>query len=117
MSSALTCTWTSPRADTAHVVIVGELEYATAAMLPRLVADRLADAPEVEEVRLDCDGIEFCDSSGLSALLRVHTVVTGAGRRLHLDNRRPALDRLLALTGTFTHLTGEATASRARADS
>ncbi|MDT7803309.1 MAG: hypothetical protein QOI78_6742 [Actinomycetota bacterium] len=117
MSTALTCTWTSPRAGTTHVVIVGELEYATAATLPRLVGDRLAATPDVREVRLDCDGIEFCDSSGLSALLRVHTVVTGAGRRLHLDNRRPALDRLLALTGTFTHLTGEAPASRAHADS
>jgi anti-anti-sigma factor len=117
MIGALTCTWTSPRPDTAHVVIVGELEFATAALLPRLVDDRLAAAPGVRDVRLDCDGIGFCDSSGLSALLRVHTVVTGAGRRLHLDNRRPALDRLLALTGTFTHLTGETPVSHARADS
>ncbi|MEA5361565.1 STAS domain-containing protein [Amycolatopsis sp., V23-08] len=117
MSTALTCTWTSPQAGTAQVVIEGELEYTTAAQLPRLVGDRLADAPGVEDVRLDCDGLEFCDSSGLSALLRVHALVTDAGRRLHLDNRRPALDRLLALTGTFTYLTGEAPASRARADS
>ncbi|WP_328648179.1 STAS domain-containing protein [Amycolatopsis sp. NBC_00348] len=117
MSSALTCTWTSPRPDTARVVVTGDLEYTTAALLPKLIGDRLAAAPGVRDVRLDCEGIGFCDSSGLSALLRVHTVVTDAGCRLHLDNRRPALDRLLALTGTFAHLTGEAPIARARADS
>ncbi|WP_328454564.1 MULTISPECIES: STAS domain-containing protein [unclassified Amycolatopsis] len=117
MSTSLTCTWTSPEPGTAHVVIVGELEFATATLLSRLIADRLAGAPDVRDVRLDCGGIAFCDSSGLSALLRAHTAVTGAGRRFHLDNRRPALDRLLALTGTFAHLTGEAPISRARADS
>jgi anti-anti-sigma factor len=113
MSKALTCTWTSPAPGTARLAIAGELEYATAAALPQLVADRLRDAPDVHEVRLDCAEITFCDSSGLSALLRVHHAVTGTGRRLHLDNRRPSLDRLLTLTGTLAHLTGEAAGSRA----
>jgi hypothetical protein len=40
-----------------------------------------------------------------------------AGARLHLDNRRRALDRLLTLTGTASYLTGETMASRARVDS
>ncbi|MEU8639311.1 STAS domain-containing protein [Amycolatopsis sp. NPDC048633] len=117
MTGGLTCTWTAADVGTARVAIVGELEYATAKLLLQLVTDRLADHPGVREVRLDCGGIAFCDSSGLSTLLLVHRAVTGAGSRLHLDNRPPALDRLLALTGTTAYLTGEAADSRARRDS
>ncbi|WIV54633.1 STAS domain-containing protein [Amycolatopsis nalaikhensis] len=112
-----TCAWSCPDGVTARVTLDGELEFATAARLPRLVTDRLADHPGVREVRLDCAGIVFCDSSGLSALLRVHRVVTAAGARLHLDNRPPALDRLLALTGTTAYLTGEDGGARVRRDS
>jgi anti-anti-sigma factor len=117
MSIALTCTWTSPAPETAHVAIAGELEYETATSLLQLVEARLREALGVREVRIDCAAIAFCDSSGLSALLRVHQLVTSTGRRLHLDNRRPSLDRLLVLTGTFAHLTGESADSRTRLDS
>jgi anti-anti-sigma factor len=68
----------------------------------------------VREVRLDCGGISFCDSSGLSTLLLVHRAVTGAGGRLYLDNRPRALERLLALTGMTAYLTGETADSRAQ---
>ncbi len=117
MTTRLTCTWTASDATTARVLIVGELEFATAALLLQLVTDRLADHPDVRDVRLDCGEIAFCDSSGLSTLLLVHRAVTGAGARSHLDNRPPALERLLALTGTTAYLTGESVGSRARRDS
>jgi anti-anti-sigma factor len=97
------------------VVLAGDLEFATTGLL--LVTDRLAGHPGVREVRLDCGAIGFCDSSGLSELMQVHHVVTGAGARLRLDDRRPALDRLLTLTGTAGYLTGESAAARARRDS
>ncbi|SEF37923.1 anti-anti-sigma factor [Amycolatopsis pretoriensis] len=112
----LTCTW-APDGETARVTITGALEFATAATLLQLVTDRLADHPGVRDVRLDCAGIAFCDSSGLSTLLLVHRAVTGADARLHLDNRPAPLDRLLALTGTTAYLTGETPPSRARLDS
>jgi anti-anti-sigma factor len=86
-------------------------------MPPRLVADRLTHAPAVRDVHLDCAEIDFCDSSGLSALILVHHRVTAAGARPHLDNRRPPLNRLLELTGTMAHLTGRTRDSRARIDS
>ncbi|RSD07910.1 STAS domain-containing protein [Amycolatopsis eburnea] len=117
MTSGLTCTWSTPSADTARVEVVGDLEFATAGLLLRLVTDRLADHPGVREVHLDCGEIGFCDSSGLSELLKVHRAVVGTGRRLRLDNRKPALDRLLALTGTARYLTGETTDSRVVRDS
>ncbi|MGW5720242.1 STAS domain-containing protein [Amycolatopsis sp. NPDC003865] len=114
---SLTCAWTAPDGETARVTIDGTLEFATAGTLLQLVTDRLADHPGVRDVRLDCAEVAFCDSSGLSTLLLVHRAVTGAGARLHLDNRPRALDRLLALTGTTAYLTGEAADSRARRDS
>ncbi|MEU0793068.1 STAS domain-containing protein [Amycolatopsis sp. NPDC005961] len=117
MISGLTCTWTAPDEATARVTIVGELEFATAGALLQLVTDRLADHPGVRDVRLDCGEIAFCDSSGLSTLLLIHRAVTGAGSRLHLDNRPPSLERLLSLTGTTEYLTGEVAYSRARRDS
>jgi anti-anti-sigma factor len=117
MTGGLTCTWTAPDVATARITVVGELEFATAQLLLQLVTDRLAEYPEVRDVRLDCAELAFCDSSGLSTLLLVHRAVTGAGSRLHLDNRPPALDRLLTRTGTTAYLTGDAADSRARRDS
>jgi anti-anti-sigma factor len=113
----LTCTWAAPDGDTAHVTIAGPLEFAKAGLLLQLVTDRLADHPGIRDVRLDCAGLTFCDSSGLSTLLLVHRAVTSAGARLHLDDRPASLDRLLALTGTTAYLTGETRQSRARLDS
>ncbi|MEU7785278.1 STAS domain-containing protein [Amycolatopsis sp. NPDC049159] len=117
MTSGLTCTWTIADEGTARVTVTGDLEFATAGLLVRLVADRLAGDPGVREVRLDCGEIGFCDSSGLSELIKVHRAVVGTGRRLFLDNRKPALDRLFALTGTAKYLTGETADSRALHDS
>ncbi len=117
MTSGLTCTWTASAEGTARVTITGDLEFATSGRLLDVVTDRLAGHPGVHEVRLDCAGIGFCDSSGLSELMKVLRVTVDAGVRLHLDNRQPALDRLLARTGTAAYLTGEAADSRARQDS
>ncbi|MEV6828492.1 STAS domain-containing protein [Amycolatopsis sp. NPDC051102] len=117
MTNALTCTWHTPEETTARVVIAGDLEFATAGLLLQLVTDRLAGHPGVREVRLDCGALGFCDSSGLSELMQVYRVVTGAGARLRLDNRQPAFDRLLTLTGTAGYLTGETADARARRDS
>ncbi|WP_086849380.1 STAS domain-containing protein [Amycolatopsis kentuckyensis] len=116
MTAELTCTW-AVEDDIARVTIDGDLEFATTGALLRLVTDRLAGHPGVREVRLDCAEIGFCDSSGLSELMKVHRVATGAGARLHLDNRQPALERLLTRTGTAVYLTGEPADSRARRDS
>lgn len=113
----LTCDWATTDGATARVTIAGDLEFPTAERLLRLVTDGLAGHPGVRDVRLDCRELDFCDSSGLSTLLLVYRAVTDAGARLHLDNRRPALDRLLALTGTTRYLTSETSSSRARGDS
>ncbi|WP_410571003.1 STAS domain-containing protein [Amycolatopsis sp. cmx-4-61] len=117
MTTGLTCTWTTAEEGTARVTIEGDLEFATTGTLLRLIADHLAAGTGVRHVRLDCAAIGFCDSSGLSELMKVHRIVVAAGARLHLDNRQPALHRLLTRTGTAALLTGDALDSRARRDS
>ncbi|WP_432075269.1 STAS domain-containing protein [Streptomyces wuyuanensis] len=65
-------------------------------------------------LRLDCEKLTLCDSTGLAALLMIHRIATAAGVRLRLDHRPEPLERLLELTGTLGHFTaadaGEAAA-------
>ncbi|QYC42883.1 Anti-sigma F factor antagonist [Nonomuraea coxensis DSM 45129] len=89
-----------------RVAVGGDLDFTTAGELLTTVVAAL-DGGGLTDVRLDCGGLRICDSSGLSALLTVHRQVTEAGARLHLDDRPAALDRLLDVSGTYEHLTGE----------
>jgi anti-anti-sigma factor len=58
------------------------------------------------DLRMDFSGLTHCDSSALSALIGVHRRVTGAGVRLHLDNRPQFLEHMLTLTGLADHFAG-----------
>ena len=49
---------------------------------------------------LDLAGVRFCDSDGLSALLRARRDAVGSGRRVVLERTSAPVDRVLALTGT-----------------
>ncbi|MBN9792468.1 anti-sigma factor antagonist [Pseudonocardia sp. TMWB2A] len=102
----LTLTWTSPAPDLATVAPAGDLDYATSDALTDAVAALLADRPGLRELRIDCAGIEYCDSYGLSSLLMIRRRTRAAGVELHLDNRAGALERLLRVTNTLEHLTG-----------
>lgn len=111
----LTCTVVVLDERTTRVELSGDLVHAGAGELLRLVDDLLARGG-VDELRLGCAGIGFCDSYGLSTLLAVHRHVTGAGVRWRLEERPASLDRLLRRTNTLDHLTGGAR-ERADADS
>ncbi|MGV0851864.1 STAS domain-containing protein [Mycolicibacterium phlei] len=88
---------------TARIHVAGNLEYGHSAALVDAVAAVLR--PGVQAVRLDLTDLAFCDSVGLSALLKVHRLTASAGARLHLDNRPTHLDRVLELTGLLEYLT------------
>ncbi|AJE83758.1 MULTISPECIES: STAS domain-containing protein [Streptomyces] len=87
--------------------VTGELDYETADELLAEARGLLAGHPELTTLRLDFASLDSCDSMGLSALLMVHRECTAARVRLHLDERPPAFERLLRVTGTLAHLTGE----------
>lgn len=104
----LTCTWSTPDSHTGRIVLVGELDFASVEDFLVTVTERLAANPALRDLHIDCRDLAFCDSLGLAALLTVHRRVAAVGAVLHLDNRRPAFERMLTITGTLDHLTGGA---------
>lgn len=102
----LACTWTAPHPRTTHLTVTGELDYDSQHLLVRTAREMLAAQPECRTVRLDCGGLAFCDSSGLSGLLMVSRLARSAGASLYLDNRPAELDRLLRRTNLLGHFTG-----------
>jgi anti-anti-sigma factor len=70
--------------DSPPVAIIrvrGELDFGTT---PRL-AERLAGLPAPgQSLIFDLSGLEFCDSSGLGALIAAHKATRAAGGHVHL---------------------------------
>ncbi|MEU6974187.1 STAS domain-containing protein [Kitasatospora aureofaciens] len=89
---------------TLTVRVAGELDYDTSGELLDTVTAHLGHhRAGPREVRLDCGGITWIDSSGLSALLMIRRRTDDAGAVLHLDDRPPALERLLDLTDVLPY--------------
>ncbi|MFF2808321.1 STAS domain-containing protein [Streptomyces sp. NPDC058000] len=85
--------WTLPERPTSNGTI------------PESPHDRRTAHAGRRALHVDCGGLVLCDSMGLSALLMVHRRTSTLGVRLHLEERPPALDRPLTVTGTPEHLT------------
>ncbi|MEU7337754.1 STAS domain-containing protein [Streptomyces sp. NPDC007074] len=84
---------------TAHLHLVGELDYETSDELLQHTDRCLAGQPDLTDLHLDCTELRFCDSMGLSTLLTIHRKTTARHIRLHLDNPPPFLERVLNTTG------------------
>jgi anti-anti-sigma factor len=107
----LNLTWSEPEEGTAAVALTGDLDHDTADRLLVEVTDALAG---VDRIVLDCAALEFCDSHGLAVLLMIQRRLSACEVELALDNRRPRLDRLFALTGTAELLTGSVAPARSQ---
>ena len=109
----LNLSWTRPETGVAAVAVRGDLSHGTA---DRLLAEITEVAGEAGLARIvvDCAELEFCDSHGLAVLLMIRRRLSGEMIALALDNRTVRLDRLLALTGTATLLTGPVTKARSQ---
>lgn len=112
MSSS--CSWHVAGRHVHRVAVHGDLDHDTADALLAAVDARLAGESGLRELHVDCAGIGFVDTHGLSVLLMVHRRVRAAGARFVLLHRTAALERLLALTGTLEHLTADDAARRER---
>lgn len=75
----------------------GELDIDTADLLHRALDAALAVPGTV--VVIDCGDLAFCDSTGLSLLLRTRARAADAGSRIELARPRPMIRRMLELTG------------------
>nr|UYZ50092.1 hypothetical protein [Streptomyces mirabilis] len=96
-------------AGTVLIRVAGDLDFETCGELLRTVEDCLGglrdDGDGPAALRVAFSALDGIDSMGLSTLLMVRRLTDLAGVRLHLDERPPALERLLDITGTLHHLT------------
>ncbi|MGW5290448.1 STAS domain-containing protein [Streptomyces bacillaris] len=79
--------------------LTGDLDYDTSSELVARAMEQLAARPGLDELYLDCAGLEMCDSMGVSALLQVHRDTAARRVRLHVEEAPPFLDRIMRITG------------------
>ncbi|MEV4292349.1 STAS domain-containing protein [Nonomuraea bangladeshensis] len=88
--------------DVAVLSAAGDLDLASAEEFQHGLSEAIAQAAPPLVVA-DMAAVEFCDSSGLNALIRASNAVESAGGRLALSGLRPRLSRLLLVTGLDKH--------------
>lgn len=81
----------------ATVLIRGELDIATADQAYSYLRD-VVDSQQ-GTVTMDLSGLSFCDAAGLGVLAKVAAHARRSGRSLELSDARPALLRIMAITG------------------
>ncbi|BAL88372.1 hypothetical protein AMIS_31520 [Actinoplanes missouriensis 431] len=97
---------TSQYADgVTRLLVSGELDMSTAPDLHDHVAAALAGA-EPRTLVIDAVDLDFCDSSGIQALVQTHRRVTQRGIAFRLTNAHGVTRRTLQLTGVLDVLTG-----------
>jgi anti-sigma B factor antagonist len=84
--------------------VTGEIDLYTA---PRLHSELMSALAETTPVQLvvDMAGVEFCDSTGMNVLLAAQRRAREAGGDLQLASPRPAIRKVLQVTGLETVFT------------
>ncbi|WP_165977270.1 STAS domain-containing protein [Nonomuraea diastatica] len=85
------------------MALQGELDLCTAPLLLTAVSDALAGEPRM--VRVDAEGLTFCDTHGMEALLEAQRRITDAGGSMelaHLNGRARRVLDLLELDSVLT---------------
>jgi anti-sigma B factor antagonist len=91
----------SSRSQGDHVIVTaaGEIDLYTAPKLQADLAAVIEGAAPATRVVVDMSGVEFCDSTGMNALLGALRQVRGRGGELELAAPRPAIMKILQVTG------------------
>ncbi|GHB50901.1 anti-sigma factor antagonist [Streptomyces cirratus] len=89
------------RQDARGVVFAlrGELDFESVVQLHEAGEQELGRGPGVGPVVADCSDLEFCDSSGVGALVRFFQQLSAQGRALRLACVPDSVARLFSLTG------------------
>ena len=87
--------------DFTVIRLAGDLDIVTADDVWRVASSNVAAA---EVLVLDCLGVRFLDSSGISTLLRIRNSCGHAGTILELHGLQPQPRRAIELTGVAAHL-------------
>jgi len=85
--------------------VAGEIDIETAPAFDAEIL-RIIEA-QPERVLIDLSGVEFIDSTGLSALIRADQSATANGQQLSLSGGSSQVRRLFELTGLFDRLNFE----------
>ena len=80
----------------------GELDASNRDRLHSAISSALENHPPLLVV--DLSGLDFTDCAGLSVLVWAHKRMAGCGHRFVLTGAKPAVARLLRLTGLGTYL-------------
>ncbi|WP_157248476.1 STAS domain-containing protein [Nonomuraea typhae] len=88
---------TRSHAGHALVAIAGEIDLYTAPRLQQEFTKLLQDGPK--RVVIDMSLVEFCDSTGMNVLLSALKRVKEQGGRLDVAAPRPAVRKILQVTG------------------
>jgi anti-sigma B factor antagonist len=78
--------------------VTGEIDLYTAPRLHSELTSALAASTPVQLV-VDMAGVEFCDSTGMNVLLAAQRRAREAGGDLSLASPRPAIRKVLQVTG------------------
>jgi anti-sigma B factor antagonist len=89
-----------------HIVmsVHGEIDLYTVPRLQRELAGVLAADRPVRLI-VDLSGVDFCDSTGVNVLLAAHRQARVGGGDLELAGPRPAVRKILQVTGLETVFT------------
>jgi anti-sigma B factor antagonist len=83
------------------VALGGEIDLEGAASVQDVLLAEL-DRPGTEAVAVDMSAVEFCDSSGLAALVVAYTAAQRRGRRFAVVDPSPGVRRVLDITGLLS---------------
>lgn len=105
MAAALEGLNVEPSSDgcVARLVLSGEIDVATAPMLEEHIAMALDNG--CTDVVLECGGLQFIDSSGLSVLVVNHQRLQARGGQLVIEAAPLAARRLFEISGLSRVLT------------
>ena len=81
------------------MIATGEIDLYTAPRLQSELAAVIASAAPASRVIVDMSGVEFCDSTGMNVLLSCLRQARERGGELELAAPRPAVRKLLSVTG------------------
>ncbi|MFD8035667.1 STAS domain-containing protein [Streptomyces sp. NPDC059717] len=81
------------------VSLRGELDFSSAVQLREAVERVVSGLLQPGLMVIDCAGLGFCDSSGISSLIAIHQWLSARGSTLRLAAVPPAVARIFRLTG------------------
>jgi anti-sigma B factor antagonist len=84
--------------------VQGEIDLYTVPRLQRELTNALASSDSIRLV-VDLSGVDFCDSTGVNVLLAAHRQAREKGGDLELAAPRPAVRKILQVTGLETVFT------------